>query len=137
MIRFPSREAIDAIDFSVEKYEKAEPWQDEICILLTYKAEGMIGIGRYNRAIEYCLRVLSATTSTRTRHRATMLMAMAYMRKNNFKKAHEFVMSLLADGRLDEVMLENVTLLGLNLAHLMGNTEMFKRFELLLQRIVF
>ncbi|EGT39689.1 hypothetical protein CAEBREN_31252 [Caenorhabditis brenneri] len=43
---------------------------------------------------------------------------------------------LLNEGRLDEKMLENVALLGLNLAHLMGNMELFKNFEMMLQKIV-
>lgn len=62
-----------------------------MAILLTYKAEGMIGIGRYNRAIEYALRVMNAAKCARARQRATMLVVMAYMRKRNYLKAHEYV----------------------------------------------
>lgn len=131
------KEAIEAVDFVIDLYDKEEHWQDELAILITYKAEAMIGIGRLNRAIKYCLRVTKAVTSVRARHRATMLITMAYMRKNNFKKAYEYVIILLSEGRLDEHMLENVALLGLNLAHLMGNMELFKNFELMLQKIVY
>lgn len=130
-------EAIEAVNFVMKQYDNPASWQDDLAILITYKAEGMIGIGRYNRAIKYCLRVAKSTKSVRAKHRATMLMAMAYMRKNNFKKAHEYVIILLNEGQLDENMLENVALLGLNLAHLMGNMDLFKNFEQMLQRIVY
>ncbi|CCH63921.1 MalT-like TPR region domain-containing protein [Caenorhabditis elegans] len=130
-------EAIEAVNFAVERYDRAGEWQDDLAILLTYKAEGMIGIGRYNRAIEYALRVMNAAKCARARQRATMLVVMAYMRKRNYLKAHEYVIKLLKEGKLDEVMLENVALLGLNLAHLMGNMKLFKRFESMLQRIVY
>ncbi|KAF1770553.1 hypothetical protein GCK72_002372 [Caenorhabditis remanei] len=130
-------EAIETVNFILMKYDKTGECVDSLTLLLTYKAEGMIGIGRYNRAIEYCLRVVATTTTVRAKHRALMLITMAYMRKNNFKKAHEYVILLLSDGQLDENMLENVALLGLNLAHLMGNMELFKRFEKMLQRIVY
>ncbi|CAI2301718.1 unnamed protein product [Caenorhabditis sp. 36 PRJEB53466] len=130
-------EAIETIDYIVEIYDKSTEWQDEYTILLTYKAEAMIGIGRYNRAIEYSLRVLGMTQSHRLKHRAWMLAAIAYMRKKNFKKAYDCVLKIFSEGKLDEVMLENVALLGLNLAHLMGNSDLSKRFTLMLGRIVY
>ncbi|ULU12093.1 hypothetical protein L3Y34_015441 [Caenorhabditis briggsae] len=130
-------EAIEVVDFVITKYDRPDEWKDNLSTLITYKAEGMLGIGRYNRAIEYCLRIIKETKSCRAKHRAIMLIAMAYMRKSNFKKAHEYVLMLLKEDKLDENMMENVALLGLNLAHLMGNRELFKKFEEMLQRIVY
>uniref|UniRef100_A0A1I7T254 TPR_REGION domain-containing protein n=1 Tax=Caenorhabditis tropicalis TaxID=1561998 RepID=A0A1I7T254_9PELO len=130
-------EAIEVVDFVLSLYDKAETRIDDLAILITYKAEALIGIGRFNRAIKYCNRVIKGATSVRARHRATMLIAIAYMRKNNFKRAHEHVIVLLSEGRLDEQMIENVALLGLNLAHLMGNMELFNKFENMLQQIVY
>lgn len=130
-------EAIETVDFVIKKYDKADEWQDSLSVLITYKAEGMLGIGRYNRAIEYCLRVNKETKNMRAKQRALMLIAMAYMRKNNFKKAHEYVVLILNEERLDEHMMENIALLGLNLSHLMGNIELFRRFENMLRLIVY
>ncbi|PIC51522.1 hypothetical protein B9Z55_002003 [Caenorhabditis nigoni] len=87
-------EAIEVVDFVITKYDRPDEWKDNLSTLITYKAEGMLGIGRYNRAIEYCLRIIKETKSCRAKHRALMLIAMAYMRKSNFKKAHEYVLAL-------------------------------------------
>lgn len=130
-------EALETVDFAIKKYDKNDGWVENLAVLLTYKTEGLLGIGRYNRAIEYCLRIMKESSNQRVKQRATMLIAMAYMRKNNFKKAHEYVLSILNEERLDEHMMENIALLGLNLAHLMGNVKLLKKFEHMLQLIVY
>lgn len=57
---------------------------------------------------------------------------------NCFDFSNDKLFQLILGGDpLDENMLENVALLGLNLAHLMGNTTLFTRFEELLQNIVY
>ncbi|CAI5438537.1 unnamed protein product [Caenorhabditis angaria] len=130
------REALDAISYFLKKTEECQAATDQIEHMLLYKAEAKYYLGKYDRAIEYSLKVQKDAQNCRLKMRAEMLLAMAYLKKNNYKLSYQYVMGLVSCYRLDDFMVENVALFGVTLAHKMKNYPMLQTFLKLLQDCV-